>query len=135
MSLFRQALIFTVVAEGRLVMGQTSDQLPIVNVRLGPPANALPQVAAEISLLEGARKEMQSAHLQELDLAFANAVKHARTTIPEVVTSALGRLALQAARVVFTVDQTAPDIGVKDQNIKVRIQGHWRRCQLSAIDQ
>ena len=92
MSLFRQALIFTVVAEGKLLMGQTSDQLPIVNVRLGPPANALPQVAAEISLLEGARKDMESAHLQELDLAFANAVKHARTTIPEVVTSALARV-------------------------------------------
>ena len=92
MSLCRRALIFSAMSAGRLVIGQAIDQQPIVNVRLGPPANALPQVGAEISLLEGARKEMESTHLQELDLAFATAVKHATSSIPEVVSSALGRV-------------------------------------------
>ena len=44
----RQALFFGVVASGSVAVGEAVDQLPIVNVRLGPPANALPQVAAEI---------------------------------------------------------------------------------------
>jgi hypothetical protein len=92
MSLFRQTVIFSVMSSGRLVIGQAIGQQPIVNVRLGPPANALPQVGAEISLLESARKEMESTHLQELDLAFASAVEHATSSIPEVVSSALGRV-------------------------------------------
>ena len=88
----RQALIFSVVASGRVVVGDTIDQLPIVNVRLGPPANALPQVAAEISLLEGARKDLESTHMQELDLAFQHVVNHASSTLSDVITSALGRM-------------------------------------------
>ena len=87
-----QTLIFGVVASGKLATGQAIDQLPIVNVRLSPPANALPQVAAEISLLEGLRKEMETTHLQELDLAFARAMKHATDTVPSMVASALGRV-------------------------------------------
>ena len=59
----RQALLFSVATSGRVVAGEAIDQLPIVNVRLGPPANAQPQVAAEISLLEGARKDIETTHL------------------------------------------------------------------------
>lgn len=92
MSPIRHSFVFSVVALGRLVIGQAIDELPIVNVRLGPPANALPQVAAEISVLEGARKDMETIHLQELDLAFENALKHASITVPEVVNSALGHV-------------------------------------------
>ena len=88
----RQSLIFSVVAFGHVAVGETVDQLPIVNVRLSPPANALPQVAAEISLLEGARKDMETTHLQELDLAFQHAVNHASSTLSEVLTSALSRV-------------------------------------------
>ena len=88
----RKLLIFGVVASSKLATGQAIDELPIVNVRLGPPANALPQVAAEISLLEAARKDLETAHLQELDLAFARAMKHASDAVPAVVTSALGRV-------------------------------------------
>ena len=90
MSPIRHSLVFSVVALGRLVIGQAIDELPIVNVRLGPPANALPQVAAEISVLEGARKNMETIHVQELDSAFENALKHASITVPEVVNSASG---------------------------------------------
>ena len=92
MSPIRHSFVFSVVALGRLVIGQAIDELPIVNVRLGPPANALPQVAAEISVLEGARKNMETIHLQELDFAFENALKHASITVPEVVNSALGHV-------------------------------------------
>lgn len=84
-----QALIFSVAASGHVAVGESTGQLPIVNVRLGPPANAQPQVAAEIALLEGARKDMETEHLQELDLAFQQAVNHASSTLSEVVTSAL----------------------------------------------
>ena len=86
----RQALLFSVATSGRAVAGEAIDQLPIVNVRLDPPANAQPQVAAEISLLEGARNEMETTHLHELDLAFQHAVNHASSTLSEVISSALG---------------------------------------------
>jgi predicted transcriptional regulator len=92
MQSIRQALLFCVLTSGRVAVGEAIDQLPIVNVRLGPPANAQPQVAAEISLLEGARKDMETTHLQELDLAFQHAVNHASSTLSEVITSALGRM-------------------------------------------
>ena len=92
MSSMCKTLIFGVVASSKLATGQTVDELPIVNVRLGPPTNALPQVAAEISLLEGARKDLETSHLQELDLAFAKAMKHASDAVPAVVASALGQV-------------------------------------------
>ena len=84
-----QVLIFGIAASGHVAVGESTDQLPIVNVRLGPPANAQPQVAAEIALLEGARKDMETQHLQELDLAFQQAVNHASSTLSDVITSAL----------------------------------------------
>ena len=87
-----QALTFSVVVSGHVVAGDAADQLPIVNVRLGPPANALPQVAAEIALLEGTRKDLETTRLRELDLAFQHAVNHASSTLSEVISSAVGRV-------------------------------------------
>ena len=110
----RQALFFGVVASGSVAVGEAVDQLPIVNVRLGPPANALPQVAAEISLLEGARKDAETTLLQEVDLAFQHAVNHASSTLSDVITSALGRRAKFKTHKATSLLEVHDVLGVRD---------------------
>ena len=110
----RQSLIFSVVAFGHIAAGDAVDQLPIVNVRLSPPANALPQVAAEIAILESARKDMETTHLQELDLAFQHAVNHASSTLSEVLTSALGRVPKLKARKAASLLEVHDGLAVRD---------------------
>lgn len=111
---FRQALIS--IAVGRLAVGEEVDQLPIVNVRLGPPANALPQVAAEISLLESARKDVESTRLQELDLAFQQAVNHASSTLSEMIPSALGRISKHPAQHATSLLEVRNELVGKDND-------------------
>ena len=94
----RQAVFCIVVTSGRVAIGQSVDQVPVVSVRLGPPANALPQVAAEVALLEGARTNLETSQLQDLDLAFASAMKHTSSTVEKVVNSALGSLKKRRAQ-------------------------------------
>lgn len=86
----RKAFIYSVVASGCVSAAESADDLPIVNVRLGPPANAQPQVAAEISLLESARNDAETTQLQQLDLAYQHAVNHVSSTLSDVIASALG---------------------------------------------
>lgn len=103
-----------VVASGHVAVGEAIDELPIVNVRLSPPANALPQVAAEIALLEGARKDMETTRLQELDLAFQHAVNHASSTLSEVLTSALGSVPKHTMHKATSLLEVREGLGVRD---------------------
>ena len=122
MSLIRQALIASVVASGHLATGQEIDQLPIVNVRLNPPVNALPQVAAEISLLEGARKYKETESLQVLDLAFQQAVNRASSTIPEVVTSAWGGMQNRQATSLLEIREDPEDAASAGQSFGIEVR-------------
>ena len=48
--------------------------LPILNVRLAPPPEPLPQVHAEIDLLEGQRLDLEAARSRDLDRAIDDAI-------------------------------------------------------------
>ena len=61
---------------------------PIVNVRLSPPAS-IPGMGDEVDKLEGARRSMESAALQKLDVAFRDAVRDAEARIEGLLRSLL----------------------------------------------
>jgi len=83
----RKALMYSAVP---FAIAEATRQLPIVNVRLGPPTNPQPQVSAEILLLESARKAAETAQMQELDLAYQHAANHVSFALSGVIASALG---------------------------------------------
>lgn len=87
----RNVLFCSAIASVCLARAEASEQLPIVNVRLGPPTNPQPQVAAEISLLESARKDAEASHIQELDIAYQHAVNHLSSALSNVIASTLGK--------------------------------------------
>jgi len=122
MSLIRQTLMVVAAACGHLAIGQEIDQLPIVNVRLKPPANSLPQVVAEIALLDGTRKDTESANLQALDMAFHQAVTNVSSSIPEVVTLALGRLPKRLATSLLEVQDNHEDAASAVQSFGIEVR-------------
>ena len=57
----------------------------VMNVRLSPAANSLPDLAEEIAGLDAARRSLEEAGLKALDEAFAQALGSAGPRIEEVV--------------------------------------------------
>jgi len=121
MVLMRRALLVSVAASGHLAIGQEIDQLPIVNVRLKPPVDALPQVTAEIALLEGTRKDKESANLQALDLAFQQAVKRTSSTIAEVVSSAFSGMPKRQTTSLLEIREVSESAASESQSVSIEV--------------
>lgn len=121
MVLMRRALLVGIAASGHFAIGQEIDQLPIVNVRLKPPVDALPQVAAEIALLEGTRKDREPANLQALDLAFQQAVERSRSTIAEVVSSVFSGMPKRQATSLLEIREDSEIAASESQSFNIEV--------------
>ena len=78
--------LFFCVASGAVAAVARSD--PIVNLRLSPPADPLPQVSKLIGGLEADRRSVEADAEQSLQVAFDHAVANGRARIHEVVANA-----------------------------------------------
>ena len=58
--------------------------VPVVNVRLSQPAVPLPEVSAEIAVLDASRSNAEATGLQRLDAAFESAARDAERRIKAV---------------------------------------------------
>ena len=82
---------------------------PVVNLRLSPPADPLPQVSKLIGDLEAARRGAEADAERSLQAAFDNAVADGRSRIHEVVATAAVRAA--AGSVAFLAGEAADSHG------------------------
>lgn len=64
---------------------KTADHLPIVQVRLSPPKNPLPQVSAELGLLEHSREHVEARLLEELQCAYNATLQRAKAKIDHLL--------------------------------------------------
>ena len=78
---------------------------PVVNVRLSPPAS-IPGMGEEVGKLEDARRSMESAALQQLDVAFRDAIRSAESRIGGAVAEFAPEV-LRAASPLSFVDASA----------------------------
>lgn len=72
-----------------------------IDVRLAPPARPLPQVAAEVDLLESARKQSEQEGMRAVEAAYSNALESAKAEIAALVgksTRDLSNLAIARMR-------------------------------------
>ena len=67
---------------------------PIINVRLGPPEQPLPQIASQIQRLEGARATVEDEGRLSVGKAFASAKHSLEGRISKVVESAFGSVSV-----------------------------------------
>lgn len=72
------------------------DSAPVVEVRLAPPEHALPQVSAEVGVLEQTRESFETGMRQKFSSAFADAMKQAKTDIDSMTERTMS--VLQAGR-------------------------------------
>jgi len=63
--------------------------LPILSVRLAPPAKPLPQVAAEIVTLEGQRLESEASQMRQLESAAQDAARAFKGQVDAVIARTL----------------------------------------------
>lgn len=71
-----------------------TDGLPVIQVRLAPPKQQLPDVAAETSQLEHLREQLETDLFGKLHAAYASALEHARAEINKLVDGSLGLLVI-----------------------------------------
>jgi hypothetical protein len=84
-----QALVAVVTGIEPAQLQETSETSPIIEVRLVPPANPLPEVSAEIQSLEKARDALEQEKTAKLDAAYNAALENAKSRISAAVGSAL----------------------------------------------
>merc|ERR1719171_178654 len=65
------------------------DTLPNIEVHLAPPVHPLPQVAAEIQVLDKMRERSEEEKMSQLEFAFNAALENAKRQIGEVVGAAM----------------------------------------------
>ena len=70
-------------------MQETPETLPIIEVRLTPPANPLPEVSAEIQALEKERDALEQEKTAKLEAAYNAALEGARSEISAAIGSAM----------------------------------------------
>jgi hypothetical protein len=68
---------------------ESLETLPIIDVRLSPPANPLPEVSAEIQALEKARDALEQEKMAKLEAAYNAALEGAKIQISDAVGSAM----------------------------------------------
>merc|ERR1719236_444947 len=61
------------------------DTLPNIEVHLAPPVHPLPQVAAEIQVLDKMRERSEEEKMSQLEFAFNAALENAKRQIGEAV--------------------------------------------------
>merc|ERR1719236_421224 len=61
------------------------DTLPNIEVHLAPPVHPLPQVAAEIQVLDKMRERSEEEKMSQLEFAFNSALEGAKRQIGETV--------------------------------------------------
>merc|ERR1719484_109880 len=66
------------------------DTLPNIEVHLAPPVHPLPQVAAEIQVLDKMRERSEEEKMSQLEFAFNAALESAKGQIGEAVNVAMG---------------------------------------------
>merc|ERR1711904_689932 len=65
------------------------DTLPNIEVHLAPPVHPLPQVAAEIQVLDKMRERSEEEKMSQLEFAFNAALENAKRQIGEAVGAAM----------------------------------------------
>merc|ERR1719313_3024066 len=65
------------------------DTLPNIEVHLAPPVHPLPQVAAEIQVLDKMRERSEEEKMSQLEFAFNGALENAKLQIGEAVGAAM----------------------------------------------
>lgn len=83
--------LFGISSSLRVLSGEVADvdPPPTIELRLAPPVNPQPQVAAEVNLLERARKELEGSSRQELQEAFEKAFADAKRRIDALLQNVL----------------------------------------------
>merc|ERR1719236_137402 len=67
----------------------TPDTMPNIEVHLAPPVHPLPQVAAEIQVLDKVREKTEEEKMSQLELAFNAALENAKKQIGDAVGQSL----------------------------------------------
>ena len=71
--------------------------LPVLNVRLAPPSDPMPRVRAEIDLLEGQRRDLETARSRDLD-----------RTVDEAIGTLKGDVQAAVARSIRALSRSSP---------------------------
>lgn len=85
-------VVLFVCSAGTTVSSSTSaDELPVVQVRLAPPAEPLPQISAELGELGHLREHLETELFRKLEMAYNATLDAAATSITKVVDSVVHR--------------------------------------------
>lgn len=101
------------------------ESLPVVNVRLAAPKHPLPQVTAEIAVLEKQREQIETGLMDKLQAAFDTALASAKSRINKMIASSMqleGGLRasfLQANEADFAIRVSTVAVPAPDPSIKV----------------
>ena len=86
----------------------SSDTQPNIEVRLAPPARPLPEVAAEIALLESSRGSLEEAAFGKLQAAYNRALQDAKAKIGDVVGRGVGGTVGEPVAMLWRFAQSCP---------------------------
>lgn len=74
-----------------LAYSHSADNLPIMQVRLGPPHKALPEVAALLGDLDADRLKLETAQMTAVEAAYNASLSKAAAEIPELIDRLMSR--------------------------------------------
>ena len=86
---FVYVLVGSAVGLDATQLQATPETLPIIEVNLAPPANPLPEVSAEIQVLEKARDALEQEKMAKLEAAYNAALEGAKSKISVAIGSAM----------------------------------------------
>ena len=89
---------------------------PIINVRLGPPDQPLPQITSQIQHLEGARSKVEGEGRLSVGNAFASAKDSLGDRIGKVVERALGSFRISPREHVQATSMLSSGAGGRDES-------------------
>jgi len=101
------------------------ESLPVINVRLAAPKHPLPEVTAEIAVLEKEREKLEADLMDKLHAAFDNALASAKGRINKMIASSMQLLDgglqtsfLQASEPDFSIRVSTVAVPAPDPSIK-----------------
>lgn len=68
----------------------SEDSLPVIQVKLAPPQQQLPDIQAETNQLQSLREELETEYAEKLQAAYGKAVEQARVEINKMIDGSLG---------------------------------------------
>lgn len=72
---------------------ESTGGVPVIQVKLAPPKQQLPEISAETNGLQSLREELETVYLEKLQSAYARTLEQARVQINEIVDVFLGLIA------------------------------------------